>query len=205
MALKNIRFLAILCLLITLGSFWIPTGQAQALTGPKAGDLPTLQAFASQIKTGTADDLVGIYIPELLAAQVIQQPEGNAGFVTPWPNFVTQFSTASRFGSTGLLAHNYLAGRGYSQLGKNQTFHLVYGNGRTSTFVVTEILRYQALEPNSVTSSFKDLENGTLLSASELFLKVYNRPGMVIFQTCISAEGDPSWGRLFIIAEPLSE
>ena len=203
MALKHIRLFSILCLLITLGSSWIPRGQARALTGPRVGDLPSLQAFANEIKTGKAEELVGLYIPEILAAQVTSQPRGDAGFVNPWPNFVTVFSDASKFGSTGLLAHNYLAGQGFSQLKKHQTLNLIHGNGTTSLFVVTEILRYRAQEPNSVTSTFKNLENGESLTASELFLKVYDRPGMVILQTCISAEGNASWGRLFIIAEPI--
>lgn len=205
MALKHLRFVSILCLLITLGTSWIPRGQAHALTAPRVGNLPSLQAFASQIKTGTANDLVGVYIPEILAAQVTSQPKGDAGFVTPWPDFVTQFSDAARFGSTGLLAHNYLAGQSFSQLGKNQTFNLIHGDGTTFAFVVTGILRYQALEPNSVTSTFKNLETGESLTASELFLQVYDRPGMVILQTCIAANGNPSWGRLFIIAEPLTK
>ena len=199
MTLKNYRFISFLCLLILLGSSWIPTGQVQALMG----DIPTLSAFVSQVKNGVAEDLVGVYIPGQLAAQVTRQPKGNAGFVSPWPNFVTVFSAASRFGSTGLLAHNSLAGQGFSQLGEKQTFSLIHGDGTTSLFVVTEILRYQALEPNSVTSTFKNLEDGQFLTASELFLKVYDRPGMVILQTCISAEGNASWGRLFIIAEPI--
>jgi hypothetical protein len=149
--------------------------------------------------------LRGIYIPEILAAQIVQQPEGNDEFVSPWDNIVTQFDPASDFGSTGLLAHNYLAGKSFLLVKKNQKFHLVYGDGRTSEFVVTEILRYQAPETNSASSVFKDLVNGESLTASELFLKAYNRPGMVVFQTCITAEGNASWGRLFIIAEPISD
>jgi hypothetical protein len=205
MALTNSRFLPTLYLLITLLSFWFPTGEAKALTAPQADDLPTLQAFVNRVKTGKAEDLVGVYVPEVFAAQVAMQPTGDAGFVTPRPNFVTQFSLASRFGSTGLLAHNYLAGKSFSQLSENQTFHLIYGDGSVSTFMVTDILRYQALEPNSVSSTFKDLDNSESLTSSELFLKVYNRPGMVIFQTCISANGNSAWGRLFIIAEPLTK
>lgn len=205
MALKNLRFLGTLFLLITLVSSWIPTGNANALSGSKAGSLPTLQAFASQVKTGKAEDLVGMYIPDILAAQVTKQPEGNSAFVTSWPNYVTQFSAASKYGSIGLLAHNHLAGKNFSQLGKNQSFHLVHGNGTTTVFVVTEILRFQALEPNSVSSKFKNLDNGASLSASDLFTLVYNRPGMVVLQTCIAAEGNASWGRLFIIAEPLTK
>ena len=205
MALKHIRLISTLCLLISILSFCLPTGYAQALSNPQSDDLPSLQSFAKQIETGEPDELVGVYVPEVFAARVTGQPNGDARFVTSWPNYVTQFSAASRFGSTGLLAHNTLAGQNFSKLTENQTFHLIYGDGRTSTFVVTDILRYQALEPNSVTSTFKDLDNGESLTASELFQKVYIRPGMVIFQTCIAANGNSSWGRLFIIAEPISE
>jgi hypothetical protein len=205
MAPRNIHFFAVLCLMVTLGSLWIPTGQALAMTGPQADDLPSLQAFTSQIVTGQAGELVGVYIPEILAAHVTKQPDGNAAFVTPRQNFVTQFGIAAKFGSTGLLAHNYLAGQSFSKLGEAQTFYLIYGDGTTSAFAVTEILRYQALEPNSVSSTFKDLAAGETLTAADLFQKIYDRPGMVIFQTCIALNGNSAWGRLFIIAEPFSK
>jgi hypothetical protein len=78
---------------------------------------------------------------------------------------------------------------------------LIYGDGRTETFIVRRFLRYQALSPDSVKSDFVDLETGEFLTTSQLFLKVYNRPGDLVLQTCIYAEGDTSWGRLFIIAE----
>jgi len=71
-----------------------------------------------------------------------------------------------------------------------------------SAFVVTEILRYQALDPNNTSSKFVDLETNRLLSARDLFAKVYKRRGQVIFQTCIAAGQEPSWGRLFIVSEP---
>jgi hypothetical protein len=87
-------------------------------------------------------------------------------------------------------------------LEEGQNFYLIYGNGQTSAFAVTEILHFQALAPTSTSSDFVDLENSGLLTTSELFAKVYNRPGQVIFQTCISAKGNRSWGRLFVIAEP---
>jgi hypothetical protein len=87
-------------------------------------------------------------------------------------------------------------------LEEGQKFYLIYGEGQTSTFVVTEIRHFQALKPASTSSDFVDLENSVLLTTSELFAKVYNRPGQVIFQTCISAGGNRSWGRLFVIAEP---
>jgi len=205
MALKSIRSILILSFIVILFSTLIPTGDVQALSGRlRTRHLPFLDTFISQVENGQAEELRGVYIPEILAARVVQQPIGNDEFVSPRQNIVTQFGLASQFGSTGLLAHSELAGESLSQLQEGQKFYLIYGNGQTSAFVITEILHYQALEPTNTSSNFVDLENGGLLTAPELFSKIYNRPGQVIFQTCISAEGNRAWGRLFIIAEPYS-
>ena len=178
----------------------------QALISQTVGDsLPLLDTFVSQIRNGRSADLRGIYIPEILAARVVQQPIGNNEFVSPRQNVVTQFELASRAGSMGLLAHNNLAGKSFSLLEEDQIFYLIYGDGQISAFVVTEILRYQAWEPTSALSGFMDLENDDLLTASEAFSAVYNRPGQVIFQTCISMDNVLTWGRLFVIAEPYSQ
>jgi len=72
-------------------------------------------------------------------------------------------------------------------------------------FGVSRFMRFQALTPNSITSSYEDLETGDFLSAGQLFLKAYTNPGVVVLQTCISKNGESSWGRLFIIAEPFEE
>ncbi len=125
------------------------------------------------------------------------------GFVSPWQNTLTQFGAATQYGSTGLLAHNYLAGGSFTRMEAGQKFYLIHGDGRISAFVVTEILHYQALQPASTSSEFVSLENGDLLTASELFSKVYNRPGHVILQTCIAREQNLIWGRLFVLAEPV--
>jgi hypothetical protein len=205
MALKSIRSILTLSFLIILFSTLIPTRSVQALSSHfSTSRLPLLDAFVSQIKNGQADDLRGVYVPEILAARVVQQPMGKNEFVSPRQGIATQFGLASQFGSTGLLAHNYLAGESFSLLKEGQKFYLIYGNGRTSAFVVKEILKYRALEPTSTSSDFVDLENSGLLTASELFSKIYDQPGQVIFQTCISAEGNRAWGRLFVVAEPYS-
>lgn len=203
MAPKSIRSILILSFLITLFSALFPRGSVRALSSHfGTSHLPLLDVFVSQIQNGQADELRGIYIPEILAARVVQQPTGNNEFVSPRQGIATQFGPASQLGSTGLLAHNYLAGENFYLLEKGQKFYLIYGDGRTSAFVVTEILIYRALETTSASSNFADLDNSGLLTASELFSKIYNRPGRVIFQTCISAEGNPAWGRLFVIAQP---
>jgi hypothetical protein len=203
MARTSIRLFLTFAFLITLFSFILPLGKVQALTGPfdQAG-LPSLENFTMQVSSGQAGQLRGIYIPGILAARVVQQPTGMDDFVSPWQNVITQFGLASRLGSTGLLAHNYLAGAAFGLLQEGQEIDLIDGSGRKSTFTVTEILRYQALDSDNTATRLLDLENQTSITSAELFNKVYSQPGQVIFQTCIKKDGDPSWGRLFVVASP---
>lgn len=207
MALKSIRsLLTSIFIFFTLSATLIPSYGVQALSSDShTNNLPLLNVFVSQVKNGQSDQLRGVYIPGILAAPVVQQPAGKDEFVSPRQNILTQFGLASEFGSTGLLAHNNLAGASFSQLETDQKIYLIYGDGQIKTFVVTKILRYQALEPNSTSSKFIDLNTQDSLRAAEVFSKVYNRQGKVVFQTCISAGDEPSWGRLFVVAEPYSQ
>ena len=183
----------------------MPTGNVNAQSDlVYISNLPPLDTFVDKVKNGQAAELRGIYISDILAAPIVQQPIGRNDFISPWENTVTQFGLTSQFGSIGLLSHNYLAGESFAYLEEGQEFYLIYGDGQISTFVVSETLSYQAMEPTNVLSSFVDLENDDLLTAKELFSKVYNRRGEVILQTCISSNNDLSWGRLFIIAKPYS-
>jgi hypothetical protein len=201
MAFHSIRSILTFTSIIILCVVAIPNGPTQAL-GSDPAQLPILDVFIGQVSNGHEGELRGVYVPEILAASVVQQPEDDNDFVSPKQKVITQFGLASRFGSTGLLAHNYLAGARFTMLEQGQRVYLIYGNGEVSPFVVTEILRYQALQPTSSQSEFVDLEAGGLYTASDVFADVYKRPGQVIFQTCIAAEGDPSWGRVFVIAQP---
>jgi len=203
---KSVRSILTLSFIIILFSTTIPTGSAHALSDHfNSASLPSLDAFVEQVRNGQADEIRGIYIPEILVARIVQQPTGMDEFVSPWQNVVTQFGLASKLGSTGLLAHNYLAGERFALLQEGQQFHLIHGDGRISTFIVTEVLQYQALDPTSISSAFMDLGGQGSLTYSDLFTKIYNRPGQVVFQTCINSGDDPAWGRLFIIAEPYSQ
>ena len=165
-------------------------------------DLPMLQDFVRMVSNGEADTLRGIFVPGVLASWIVPQPEGETNFVSETENTLTQFGLAERFGSTGLLAHNTLAGGNFSRLKERQVFSLVYGDGRTESFIVTQTLRFRALDPQDTRSLFFDLDQSRFLTAEQLFLKVYHQPGRVVLQTCIDADDEPSWGRLFVIAEP---
>ena len=167
-----------------------------------ASEIPPLDEFIEEVTNGEADELRGIYVPDTFAFEIVQQPDDNPAYVSSQLDVLTQFRMASRYGTTGLLAHNYLAGKYFSRLEEGQFIYLVYGDGKTETFIVTQSMRFQALTPNSVHSNFVDLDNGESYSASRLFSTIYNRRGQLVLQTCIYADGENSWGRLFIIAEP---
>jgi hypothetical protein len=204
MALTSARSILIVGLVLVLFTALVPIGNVHALSQGEETELPSIDTFVSQVSNGQAGELRGIYIPAQLAALVVHQPAGDPDFVSPRQNVVTQFNLASQFGATGLLAHNYLAGENLAALQHDQIFYLVYGDGRVAAFLIKEILRYQALEPESSYSQFVDLANNDILTATELFTRVYDSPGKVILQTCIAREKNLSWGRLFIIAEPLA-
>jgi hypothetical protein len=166
--------------------------------------LPNQESKLDLVKAERADVLRELYIDNLITLQIVQQPAGNSNFVTQSSNSVTEFKTASIYGTVGLLAHNYLAGQYFSQISPGQEIVLVYEDNSTRSFVVTDIQRYQALVPNSPSSDFTDIITRETFTASQLFKKVYkNQTGNLVLQTCIDAYQNPSWGRLFIIAEPV--
>src|SRR3990170_4507568 len=115
-----------------------------------------------------------------------------------------QFAMAAQYGTVALLAHNYLLGQQFFSVAQGKVLSLVYGDGHANTYRVKQVLRYQALSPNSPYSDFVDLDDpsGARISVTDLFYKVYTQNGQLVLQTCIESDGNSSWGRLFVIAEP---
>jgi hypothetical protein len=187
-------------LLVVLSSFFLTPRSTQAF-----GDiepLPRFARFAESVQDGEANVLRGVYVPEVLALPVVQQPADQPYYVSNHDGEITQFSVASRYANIGLLAHNTLSGRLFSDIALGKEVRLVYGDGRVEYYVVKNILRFQALDPESVTSSFRNLDRNEVLSAGEMFNRAYVGDRRVVFQTCIEAYGNASWGRLFVIAVP---
>src|SRR6185436_13466624 len=164
--------------------------------------LPTLAEFSKKVQNGQADVLRGVYVANVLALPIVQQPSADAGYVSTNEGEATQFQMASQYRNVGLLAHNHLAGKSFSALAVGQEINLIYGDGHVEHFVVKEILKYQALKPTSPYSSFRNLDKDEVLSARQMFKRVYLGDRHVTFQTCLSVDGNQSWGRLFVIATP---
>lgn len=191
------------CLLLAIVlSIFVRT--VPVLAGSGEPGLPSFADFSHSVQNGEMDVLRGVYVPNVLALPVVQQPAGNPSHVSRRNGQATQFSMAAEYDNVGLLAHNTLSGRFFSGLAIGQEVRLIYGSGKVEYFIVTEILRYQALQPASPYSDFRDLHGGGLISAGELFKRVYTGERHVTFQTCIEAEGNLSWGRLFILAKPVT-
>lgn len=161
-----------------------------------------LQGFVQFLRSDKLN-LGGIYIQNILAIKIVAQPPDNPGFVSSEENTVTSFSLASQFGSIGLLAHNTLAGDEFSRISLGDVIYKIESTGVIKSYQVTEILKYQAVIPNSPYSDFVNLSDPvSTISAQTLFQQTYAQAGKLILQTCIESEGNPNWGRLFIIAEP---
>ena len=170
--------------------------------GNGASALPNFPDFSKTVQNGESSVLRGVYVPDVLALPIVQQPTGNAGYVSTDDGKLTQFGMAAQFGNVGLLAHNHLSGKSFAQLAVGQEVRLVYGNGKVEYFVIKEVLQYQALQPTSPYSSFHNLNKDETLTAEQMFKRVYFGDRHVTFQTCIAKDGNSSWGRLFVIAQP---
>ncbi len=176
------------------------TLQDNLLSVAEPDEESSINNFVSTVVDGAAGVIRGLYSKNNFALQVIQQPSGQARFVSSIEGVATQFSITNQYGITGLLAHNYLSGRHFFGLEIGDIVQIVFGNGEVKGYQIAEIQRYQALQPDSSISQFLDLNTGEKLSATQLFRRVYMGNHHLTPQTCIQED---SWGRLFIIANPI--
>jgi len=169
----------------------------------RAGSVPAITDFVASVTNGETNTIRGVYVEGLMAFPVIQQPVDNGGYVSKDANVVTQYRAAARYGTIGLLAHNYLAGTNFASLAEGQRVKVIYGNGRIVVYEIASIYRYQALQPNSGYSPFVNLADGKTYTAWDVFQLVYTGSDHITFQTCIESNGISTWGRLFVIAYPV--
>jgi hypothetical protein len=149
-------------------------------------------AFSSKVSSmtnGNAGQLTGMYVQNSFAMNVGEF----------W-----QFGMAAQHGSLGLLAHNYAGGGNFFSLSVGSVINLVYGDGSIRKYQVTKVRRFEALQPNSPTSQFIDLDRGGgKQSVTKVFNQIYNSSNPLVLQTCIANHGVSTWGRLFVIAVPI--
>lgn len=203
---KYTRWLVRAGILLSLAaSLLLNAMPALAMKNQDAAALPNFSDFVQSIQTGEENVVRGVYVPNVMAYRVAQQPLDNPGFLSSKEDRVTQFRMAAEYGTVGLVAHNYLAGESFFNLEAGDEVRIVYGDSKVETFIVYEILQYQALQPNSPYSSFRNLDRDETLTVNQMFKRVFVSDGYVTFQTCIEKDGISTWGRLFVIAIPKAE
>jgi hypothetical protein len=165
----------------------------------------TLDEFVDKLSDGNGNTIRGIYGDGVFALRVIQQPVNQPAFVSKINDVVTQFMDAKKYGSVGLLAHNFLSGKMFYQLKIGDAIQIIYGDGSIEKFQVETIYQFQALQPENPRSTFIDVSTGTKISATGLFMKVYTGKRHLTLQTCIQKDNVLSWGRYFVLANPISQ
>ena len=171
-----------------------------------AGDpapLPDFASFVQSVYDGDARQLRGIYAPGIMALPVINQPGDDALYVSREEETLTRFASADYFGTIGLLAHNYLAGKHFTSLLPGRVVYLVYGDGTKVPYTITQVSSFQAYEPYNPYSEYRNLETHITYSTEQIFRQFYTGTPHVTFQTCIAQGTELGWGRLFVIAVPL--
>jgi hypothetical protein len=162
-----------------------------------------LMEFVAQVYNGEANTVRGIYIQNVLALPIIQQPQGNIAFVSDDDETITEFQSASMNGVTGLLAHNYLSGALFYNIQQGDEIFIVYGNGTLRRYHVNQISQYQRLERSNLRSNFVDLSSSENLTSDQVFTRYYRGVHRVTLQTCLARNGFSNWGLQFTQARSL--
>lgn len=107
-----------------------------------------------------------------------------------YPGYVSEFLP------NVLIAHNSLDGKYFSEI--KEGYMIRYWDGKEwIDYKVTDIVEMQAVDPLSPTSDF--IEDGVTYTSLEVAERIYSKD--LVLQTCIEKDGNPYWGRLFVIAE----
>jgi hypothetical protein len=164
--------------------------------------IPSFSDFVATVSDGQSGVVTGVYVTGMIANKVVQQFDNVPGYVSAIEGVVTQFRMSIPYGVIGLLAHNNLAGKNFANLQQGQEVRIIYGDGSVSSYIIKDIKRYKANDPQSSVSNFTDLNTGMVYTSAQIFSIYYQSGSQVTFQTCIPQGGDLSWGRLFITAIP---
>ena len=171
--------------------------------GTPESNLRIFDQFVQDLKNGNHDQIVGLWVENILALQVIYQPSNKPGFVSTEDETATYFLLPwKKAGNYGFLAHNYLAGRYFFNIKIGDVITVVFGDGDYEDFEVTEIKEFQALKPDSPYSDYIDLQSGEQLTVNNVFIEVYMGDFHTTLQTCIANGSETEWGRHFTIAPP---
>lgn len=160
-----------------------------------------LSVFKVNTVFGQTGLIRGLYAPNMFAFRVVQQPIGNYLYISSLEDVVTQMQSAERYGVTGLIAHNYLAGRYFIKMRTGQEIQVILANGKYIVYRVTTIEFYQRIVPDCSTSDLIDLSNGNRMNYADVFDRFYTGEHRLTLQTCLSMNGLQNYGLVFVTSE----
>ncbi len=105
--------------------------------------------------------------------EIVDQPSGKAAYVSEKSDVLTNFQLPLKYGNYGFIAHNYLAGKEFSELRIGDILTAEDKQGTTRKYRITRIEKFQARDPKSPRSKFVDLSSNKTLTADEVFKRVY--------------------------------
>lgn len=166
--------------------------------------IPAFPAFARSIARGSPEAIRGLYVDRLFALPVIQQPNANPAYVSAQEGVVTLFSLAARHGVSGFLAHSYLSGRLFYDVPMGAKMWVVRGDGSFSSYRAATRAWFQKLSPYDSHSDYLDQKTREVLTTGQLFERFYTGKHLTL-QTCVESGSIPTWGLMFVIAQPTSQ
>ena len=176
--------------------------QPISATASASASLPSLEEFTQQVKDGQSNLVRGLYVSHVMALRIVPQPQGDTGFISAEDGTATLFQTASFYGVTGLLAHNFFSGKEFFRLSTGQELNVIYGDGHIKHYRVSQIDDFQRLSINDLRSNFMELSSGLEKTADQVFADFYQGLPHLTLQTCIERNSEWSWGVRFIKADP---
>jgi hypothetical protein len=143
-----------------------------------------------------------VFAPTIFSFPVIQQPVDSSVYVSPLPDWVTQYRPPTEAGVTALIAHNYLAGQKFYDLKVGQQVWLFYEDHTVRPYIVTSVNKFRKVSPTLLTSDLVNLETQEVLTSNEAYDRYYTGPHHLTLQTCLEGNGRLDYGLTFIVAEP---
>ncbi|MFM8321895.1 MAG: hypothetical protein ACKOC5_13360, partial [Chloroflexota bacterium] len=95
-----------------------------------------------------------------------------------------------------------LSGGKFYQVQVGQPLWVVYSSDHIHRYRVTEIRKYQKVDPFSLTSDLIDLTTQERLTVDQVYDHYYQGDHHVTLQTCLEGAGRSDWGLTFVVAEP---
>ncbi len=181
-----------------------PAFASSNISIPVESTQDVLADFVDTVYNGKSKEIVGIYIEDKLAMPIVQQPEDDHAFISSRKDTLTQFALPADYGVIGVLAHNTEAGEAFYELELGDVVVVVYGNGATDRYEITNDEVWKAYNPqDAYNGTFESMSTRETLSLRDLFIQTYTKPDTLVFQTCYAQGSNLQWGRLFITAELL--